>query len=381
MKRTLSAAAVGVILLTSAACGEDSDGTATSSPQDSPLTEYLGGGAGGGPGMSVSINGSDNDADQEQQQRVQQLVVECMKEAGFEYLPYVPTFPEMQPMIEGDREWAATYGYGITTVDAPTPDSSDDPNTAITERMSDSERAAYDKALYGSGMTISGSGGPGRLAVAGPAGGGPVAAPDGAMPPSGDTPPSDATAPSGASSDATPSSEATSSAEDGPTGCFPTASAEVYGEPAEFDGEEFTSLFESLGKLATSVDDDPRVSPLVTQWSNCVADAGYPGMTEIEDARNSIFSKWADLNGWEFTPVEGGGASVTAIGSQDAPQLDPVLVAELREEEIALAVSDLGCRGDYQTVHDEVRVELEKQFVQDHLEELERYRDVTGGGN
>ena len=190
MKRTLSAAAVGVILLTSAACGGDSDDTATSSPQDSPLTEYLGGGAGGGPGMSVSINGSDNDADQEQQQRVQQLVVECMKEAGFEYLPYVPTFPEMQPMIEGDREWAATYGYGITTVDAPTPDSSDDPNTAITERMSDSERAAYDKALYGSGMTMSGSGGPGRLAVAGPAGGGPVAAPGGAMPPSGDTPPS-----------------------------------------------------------------------------------------------------------------------------------------------------------------------------------------------
>ena len=58
-----------------------------------------------------------------------------------------------------------------------------------------------------------------------------------------------------------------------------------------------------------------------------------------------------------------------------------MLVAELREEEIALAVTDLGCRGDYQTVHDEVRVELEKQFVQDHLEELERYRDVTGGGN
>ena len=44
-----------------------------------------------------------------------------------------------------------------------------------------------------------------------------------------------------------------------PPGCFPKASAEVYGEPAAFDGEEFTSLFESLGKLATAVDEDPRV--------------------------------------------------------------------------------------------------------------------------
>ena len=56
-------------------------------------------------------------------------------------------------------------------------------------------------------------------------------------------------------------------------------------------------------------------------------------------------------------------------------------MADLRSREIALAVADLGCRADYQSVADEVRTELEQQFVTEHKAELERYRDATSGGN
>ena len=77
-------------------------------------------------------------------------------------------------MVEGDLDWAATYGYGITTIDAIGPDASEDPNTAITEEMSEAELAAYHEALFGSGggMVSIGPGG-GAVAAAPAAGAGP----------------------------------------------------------------------------------------------------------------------------------------------------------------------------------------------------------------
>ena len=111
MKRTLAGTAIGLllvttVLMTSAACGgSDPAGSATTG-DTSPLAEYLGGGVNtGGGGMSIAIGSA---GDVEQQQLVQELVVACMKAAGFEYLPYVPTVPEQEPVVEGDPDWAAT---------------------------------------------------------------------------------------------------------------------------------------------------------------------------------------------------------------------------------------------------------------------------------
>jgi hypothetical protein len=112
-----------------------------------------------------------------------------------------------------------------------------------------------------------------------------------------------------------------------------------------------------------------------------MADAGHPGFTAVDDARNSIMSRWADLNGWQFTPGEGGGGSVSVSSADQVTEPDPAKVAELRTDEIALAVADLGCRKDHQAVYDQVRTELEQKFVDEHRSELERYRDATSGGN
>jgi hypothetical protein len=161
----------------------------------------------------------------------------------------------------------------------------------------------------------------------------------------------------------------------------PQASAQVYGEPDVVDMQEFSTLFDALSKLQTSVMADPRVVPLIAVWSDCMADAGHPGFTAVDDARNSIMSRWADLNGWQFTPGEGGGGSVSVSSADQVTEPDPAKVAELRTDEIALAVADLGCRKDHQAVYDQVRTELEQKFVDEHRSELERYRDATSGGN
>jgi len=352
MKRAFAGAVCGVMLITTAACGGKPE-AATTGSSGSPLDEYLGGGGGlSGDGREISPQGDDP----EKQQQVQELVAACMKAAGFEYVPYVPTAPEQQPVLEGDLDWARTYGYGISTIDMAAPDSSDDPNTAITAAMSQSELAAYQQALFGSSFQST-------RVESGPAA---------AAPRAGIAPPGSGTD----GSTAPPTGDATSS-----PGSVPQASAQVYGEPDVVDMQEFDTLFEALGKLQTSVEDDPRVIPLVAAWSDCMADAGHPGFSKVDDARNSIMSRWADLNGWEFTPVEGGGGSVSVSRGDEVTEPDPAKVAEIRTDEIALAVIDQGCRQDHQAVYDQVRTELEQKFVNEHLSELERYRDAASGGN
>jgi hypothetical protein len=351
MKRAFATTVCGVMLITTAACGGSPE-TASTGSTDSPLAEYLGGGGGLRNGTAVSLQGDDP----EKQQQVQELVAACMMEAGFEYLPYVPTAPEPEPVLEGDLDWARTYGYGISTIDMAAPDPSEDPNTAITAAMSESERAAYQQALFGSSFQSTRS-----------AGGPVAAAPPVEIPPPGDNA-DGSTAPPTGDADSAP-------------GCIPTASSQVYGEPDVVDMQEFDTLFEALGKLQASVEQDPRVVPLVAAWSDCMADAGHPGFKAVDDARNSIMSRWADLNGWQFTPVEGGGGSVSVAGGDEVTEPDPAKVAEIRTDEIALAVIDLGCRQDHQATYDEVRTELEQKFVDEHRSELERYRDATSGGN
>lgn len=350
MKRVVAGTVCGILLLGAVACSGTDEATAPTSVSN-PLSEYLGSGGGfSSTGMSSSLAAGDD----EQRQQVQDLVAVCMKDAGFEYLPFVPTAPAQQPVLEGDPDWAATYGYGISTVDAAMPDPADDPNTAITQAMSEAERAAYFEALFGSSPQMTGP--LVELSAAPPAGALPEGRPDNSS-----TPPVEDT-------DAIP-------------GCFPQASAQVYGEPEVVDLQEFDALFEALRDLQASVAQDPRLTPLVTAWADCMADAGHPGWSGIDDARNSIMSRWADLNGWEFTPMDGSGGSVSVDGSDVVEEPDPAQVAELRTDEIALAVIDLGCRGDYQAVRQEVQAELEQEFVDQHLAELKRYRDATGGGN
>ena len=152
MKRMLAGRCrCGVMLMTTtAACGGSSRRAATAGrrPVRWPsISAAAGVSAAEDGGLAIS---SGSTGDTEQQQQVQELVVACMKEAGFEYLPYVPTLPN------SNRWWRATpTGRAPTATASPpsmrsAPTPSDDPNTAITDAMSEAERAAYHQALFGS---------------------------------------------------------------------------------------------------------------------------------------------------------------------------------------------------------------------------------------
>lgn len=85
------------------------------------------------------------------------LIAACMNEEGFEYLPNVPAAADLTITTEGidraSRAFAEQYGFGIAR--QPETEAGQiswqgmDPNWTQTEAMSDTEREAWDTALYG----------------------------------------------------------------------------------------------------------------------------------------------------------------------------------------------------------------------------------------
>src|SRR5699024_11137932 len=97
-------------------------------PPTSPLDNYLGRGAVSFEnGMTVNLGGQDSSAKHQrgenldQARRYEELVAQCMEEAGFEYTPRVPTTSEPEssssdPYSLPSDEFAAQYGYGVSTL-------------------------------------------------------------------------------------------------------------------------------------------------------------------------------------------------------------------------------------------------------------------------
>lgn len=342
VKRTIAALMVcGTMVLTACAPATQTPAATSTGDRSSPLDEYLGG-------------DEDEQSDTERaakERAVQEKIAACMKAQGFEYVPVDrPVMPEgmaIRPL--GDRTWTEKYGYGISTTQTVSASETEkDPNAAIRDAMTESERKAYEDALVGP-----------RTADGGGKNSGPV--PDG--------PGMVVGGPQGAIAFTA-------------GGCAGTAREDVYGKQAQFDMSEFKDLFDALGKLRGTAESDPRIAPLIKEWAGCLADHGYPGYTNPDDPQDAIMKRWADLNGWKFDKTDDGGTTMTIDGpSGEAKKPDPTKAAALRKDEIAVALVDFGCRQPYQATVDQVRLELEKQFVADHKAELERYRDAMNGVN
>ncbi|WP_029136234.1 hypothetical protein [Nakamurella lactea] len=396
MGRTRSGLIIGALVATAfgtisgcsgTGAGEGSTPSSGSAPVAGPLDEYLGGGT----------KPEDDEKAKAQQHQVQELVASCMKEQGFTYIPFDAAMAGTVTMSResnsvADRDWTAKYGYGITTTNEVKPsEDQKDPNQAAMEKMSASERKAYQKALFGSAGASLSVGGGGAVVAIGP--GGPGVAGSGTA---GSGTAGSGTASSGTTGSGTTGSGTTGSGTSGSgtsgsgtagaadVGCYGTAQTKVFGNRQQIDTSDFDDLFKALDDLHQRVDADPRVAPLIKAWASCLADAGHPGYTKITDPQDSIMKKWADLNGWDFQRGERGvtvgGPAAGGTGTDAPPAPDQQKTADLRKEEIALALADFDCRKDYRTTYDAVRVELEKAFVVAHKAELERYRDAMNGG-
>jgi hypothetical protein len=340
MNKGLAVALVCALGLT--ACGGDPAApTSSGDSGKSPLAEYMGSDFVGGMGqMSVSVSsigGGSSEEDLAKQRKVEEATAACMRDQGFRYVPVTSDGGAKPKFVDAFKlppdKFAEQYGYGISTLDIGQPDeNSDDPNTKIRNGLSAKAKAAYDKALGGGAGT-------GSVVIAGGS--------DGKV-------------------DELPQ---------GPEGCRGKALKQVYGEPQKGDpGKEmrrFDGLFKDLDALRKRIDADQRVVDAAKAWSDCMADARYPDLAKPDDARQRVSERMARLLG-----IQPGGPG-SGTGKPIKPkQADPAQLAALKKYELAIAKADYTCQQQgYQKSYDEVRFQLEREFVDSHKAVLEQYKE------
>jgi hypothetical protein len=316
--RSRTPGVVLVSVLVAVGCGGDDDRAEAVERGPTPLEQYF-----------DSLFQSP-EADAEDLRRVEQLTRDCMREQGYEYVPLEVSASDLaddddESGIGGQwelpsAEFAEQYGYGMFTRDDDATEF-ETPNDALLATMSDSEQAAWDEALYGRFDEATGE-------------------------------------------SVTP-------------GCSGEAMVAVYGDTGSTD-EEFEALLVEIDALYARVDTDPRVAEASRIWADCMADAGYPGLSAPTDALDLVQLRFDQLAAGATFPEEAvNGDEPLILGDESV--LTPADRQELRAYEIAVATADYACQegdGRYLDVVYEVTVEVEQRFMAEHREELDRYGEA-----
>lgn len=298
------------------------------SQHPSPLAAYVGAGAVGSDDMGAAY---------ERWQRVfQDDMAVCMGDEGFEYIPHVvpmqfTVVPGGAVLLEsagGARpgaelapgDYAAQYGYGISTA-APNDGAARNPNDPIVTAMGTPERVAYFQAMYGASQSLDGNGYPNAE----------IAGDDGSC-----------------YAAAVAAAEALGNGDE----IAPSARAEI--------DAAFAPLLEQLAMIHDLVATDPRVQAAVAAWSDCMAASGFPGYVDLNAPQSDVAARARGLMGDALDPINA----------------DPTQLGELQRFEIGVATADHACREAMGSVHQDVTVELEQRFVDEHRAELEEYRDA-----
>jgi len=345
--RKLAASAIAAALvLTLTACGGDDggDGSGSGDEQEIGALEQFWADAYGGQ--------SQEDANAEMTE-VEEEIAACMADLGFEYTPVnrsstgggvmAPSADDGDGPKYGTLEFAEQYGYGATTnpwdsEDAPAGAAADgervDPNQDYIDSMSDTQQTAYHAALYGDQPEL------------------------------------------------TEEELETYEASWEDLGCTGRAQQEVYGDTLNDgggDNDELTALDEEYFTMLEAVDSDPRVAETVAEWTFCMADADFPGLTTIDDAQNSFLDKvnaiydasYADL------PEDATEDDNAAVEAEVQDEL-----SALTGEEIETAVADYTCRDEsgYTEAYQKASIEFQQEFYDAHKTELEAYAEALGLG-
>lgn len=350
---TVFASAVLVVTLAGCTGGGSGDDSADAAPgkgeltyDDLPLAEYR--------DLLWAGGASPEDAERaaiEQVAKIDERVVPCMKEQGFQYIPDTSELEELdaadadreggdadaeataEEWAPDDRAWVESYGYGI--IDYPGEDAEPempevtdedaaraDPNSAYLDTLSESERAAYDEALYG--------------------------------------PPVDKD-----------SLDGTEEYHWEDAGCVGRASHELEVEGVidpPVDLSEFEEIMARIQDFPATVETSTLQVTLDAEWAECMAAGGESGFTTQLEARQSIEQAYNEL-----TSGVPAGEEETAEPVEDFVVPDAAAVEELRQKEVELALIDLGCRDetDYEQASLKIQFDLEEQFVEDNKAELD----------
>lgn len=271
----------------------------------------------------------------EQDREIEDLVAVCMQDEGFDYKPNVQTSGGFVSFDDEDMDWnskefAEQYGYGAMTnpwneqAEQQDPQEYVDPNSDYYESLSDSERAAYDEALYGVQPTeeewaeIEASGEPYM--------------PDPAE-----------------------------------QGCYGTANEKVRSSTdnyqAAMEDPEFAELFEEMNNVYMESESSDEMQKLNSEWASCMADAGYTDFKTPADASNSIHEAQQELFGWNTEMAEDEMPKEPSKDDQD----------KLKKLEIETAVADFECKdkSDYMDKSMKLMFEIEQKFVDENKAKLD----------
>ena len=240
-------------------------------------------------------------------EQFENAIVQCMNGQGFEYYPtggYV-SFDESPSM--DSIEFREVYGYGITT-SPPMSDAlerDDTRNEEYRSALSRDTRSAYYIALEGRDPEVAY-----------------------------EEPPT-------------------------PAGCYQEAWDSVYGAEIQLN-QQWSKLWDDIAELGEEISSSPGVAALNSDWSNCLADRQFSGITDPNGARGHI----GDL----FSAIQ-------VPNAQGLVETDQEALAALQEREIRLAVADLECQAkvNYTSRYNAVRIEYENAFVRTHKADLEAW--------
>jgi hypothetical protein len=275
------AVAVGTALALLAACG---GGGSSNNGDQKPVEEQL---------------GLEQDGILERQGKAENVIRDCMKAQGFDYIPVDPQAQRAALVGQAgmsEEDFNKQYGYGITTLygKEQTVDAAN-PNIAIRNGLSDADKAAYDHALYGD----------------------------------------DTSATFGQALDTGDYSRL--------GGCTKEAAEKVFGGVAVFQ-----SLQEKLDELDNSILEDGRMVKAVQAWSKCMGDAGFPDLTEQDQVDSTLTAKLEAIVGPPDAPD---------------PNYDKTALTALQAEEVSMVAADIKCEKDHiSSVEEKVRAEYESTF-------------------
>lgn len=290
-RRGLIALGLACALAGLAGCGDDSK--ADAAKNDDPLEEQLGLG---------------DSAIRLRQTNAENLVRDCMKAQGFDYVPVDPNAQQaaltgVQGMSEGDFE--KQFGYGITTLyEQRRALAVAGPNEKIRDSLSEPDRKAYVKALHGADPTATfydamDTGDYSRLG-----------------------------------------------------GCLKTATEQVFG-----GADVLSSLSAKLDELDEKIRADARMVKAVKEWSACMREAGFDGLQEQEDVDDVLATKLEAIVG---SPEE-------AAETGAAPEYDKAALTALQKEEVAMVAADITCEEEHvEDVEEEVTKEYEADFREEN---------------
>jgi hypothetical protein len=121
------------------------------------------------------------------------------------------------------------------------------------------------------------------------------------------------------------------------------------------------------------IDANPKVVAAMKQWSSCMKEKGF------------TYAKDSDIQGdlaGRLTKITGAGVGLGPLAASPAVEpkkIDRAALSKLQKEEIATAVRDFECTEKHLKVRNEIKRDLDRDFITANQSAVDGVRDALGG--